>query len=73
LKEARQYLLDEIANRAPAPFATALQRELDSPALVAALRGFIGDIKSAEGLHMLFQIQCDQLRQYCAQLGDAAL
>lgn len=71
--EARQYLLDDIANRAPAPFAAALQRELDSPALVTALRDFIGDLKSAEGLHMLFQIQCDQLRQYCAQLGGAAL
>lgn len=72
-KEARQYLLNDIENRAPAPFATALQRELDSPALVAALRRFIADIKSAEGLHMLFQIQCDQLRQYCAQLPGAAL
>jgi hypothetical protein len=54
---------------APRLFAQALSRELDSPSLIAALRTLIGDNKAAEPIDILFQAQCDQLRQFCEQTG----
>jgi hypothetical protein len=70
-KQAAQYLCDHISRKAPEIFAQVMQRELGSPALLAGLRKLIGNTRAAEGLEMLFQIQCDQLRQYCAQIGSA--
>ena len=44
-------------------------RELDSPSLIATLRTLIGDNKKAEPIDIMFQAQCDQLRQFCEQTG----
>jgi ankyrin repeat protein len=58
-----------VEREAPRLFAQALLRELDSPSLIAALRTLIGDNKAAEPIDILFQAQCDQLRQFCEQTG----
>ena len=71
VKQAREVLLEHIERNAPRHFALAMQRELDAPTLIAALRTWIGGATAAEAYHQLFQIQCDQLRQYCEQLGTA--
>lgn len=71
LKQIPQMLSEHIQRKAPLHFAQAIKRELAGHALLAALRELIGDMKAPESLHMLFQIQCDQLRQYCEQV-DAA-
>jgi ankyrin repeat protein len=68
IKQAMHYLRDNTATRAPALFASALMRELHSQKPLAALRILIGGLRDAEGLDTLFQMQCDQLRQYCAHL-----
>jgi hypothetical protein len=51
----------------PARFAHKLLRLLDSRDLLKQLAAIMGDIND-EGLHAQFQIQCDQLRQYCKQV-----
>ena len=71
MKQITQLLCDSIEHKAPPIFALAIQRELAAPALLAALRTWIGDAKSVEGVDLLFQIQCDQLRQYCEQIVSA--
>jgi ankyrin repeat protein len=71
VKQITDVLRENIERKAPRLFAQAMQRELSSPALLAALRTWIGDTKTAEGLDLLFQIQCDQFRQYCEQVGSA--
>jgi ankyrin repeat protein len=68
MKQITQLLCDNIERKAPQIFAQAMQRALAAPTLLAALRTWIGDAKSVEGLDLLFQIQCDQLRQYCEQI-----
>ena len=71
LKQITQGLRENIERKAPRLFAQAMQRELAAPTLLAALRTWVGGARAAEGLDMLFQIQCDQFRQYCEQLGSA--
>jgi hypothetical protein len=71
VKQVAHDLREHIETKAPRLFAQAMQRELGAQTLVAALRTWIGGARAAEGLHMLFQIQCDQFRQYCEQLGRA--
>lgn len=56
-----------VEREAPRLFAQALSREFDSQSLVAALHKLIGDSKAAEPIDILFQAQCDQLRQFCEQ------
>ncbi|MDB5853426.1 MAG: ankyrin repeat-containing protein [Herminiimonas sp.] len=68
VKQTVQYLLDHTRQKAPKLFARAMQRELRSQTLVTALRTLIGDLEGDEVIDTLFQIQCDQLRQYCSQL-----
>ena len=68
MKQVTQLLCGNIERKAPQVFAQAMQRALAAPTLLAALRTWIGDAKSVEGLDLLFQIQCDQLRQYCEQI-----
>lgn len=69
MKQITQLLCESIERKAPPVFAQEMQRELRAQTVVAALRTWIGNAKSVEGLDLLFQIQCDQLRQYCEQAG----
>ena len=55
-----------IAEDAPALFAAELLRQLDSDDCMAELLSILGD-PNHEVMHAQFQIQCDQLRQYCRQ------
>jgi hypothetical protein len=71
-KQATQYLWDDTERKAPQLFAQAMRRELAAPRLLAALRTWVGGAKGAEGLEILFQIQCDQIRQYCEQLASTS-
>ena len=71
MQQITQCVLENTERKAPQIFAQAMQRELAASTLLAALRTWIGDAKSAEGLDLLFQIQCDQLRQYCEQITSA--
>jgi hypothetical protein len=61
----------QIAEQAPGRFALAMQRQLDSRERLSSLQTMMGR-SSDEGVHALFQLQCDQLRQYCAQLLQEA-
>jgi ankyrin repeat protein len=70
MQQINQCVFDNTERKAPQIFAQAMQRALAASALLAALRTWIGDAKSAEGLDLLFQIQCDQLRQYCEQIAS---
>lgn len=72
VKQVAQDLREHIEGKAPRLFAQAMQWELGAQTLVAALRTWIGGARAAEGLHMLFQFQCDQFRQYCEQIGSAS-
>jgi len=72
VKQVAHDLREQIEARTPRLFAQAMQRELGAQTLVAALRTWIGGARAAECLHMLFQIQCDQFRQYCEQLDSAS-
>jgi ankyrin repeat protein len=69
VKQITQLLRENIERKAPRLLAQALQRELALPALIATFRTLIGDLKAAEALDMQFQIQVDQLRQFCEQTG----
>ena len=71
MKQITQLLCESIERKAPPVFAQEMQRELRAQTVVAALRTWIGDAKSVEGLDLLFQVQCDQLRQYCEQIMGA--
>jgi ankyrin repeat protein len=71
VKQVTQGLRETIERKAPRLFAQAMQRELAAPALLAALRTWIGGARAAEGFDLLFHIQCDQFRRYCEQLGNA--
>lgn len=70
-QQLTQALKDLAERAAPALFAQALSASLSSHALVEGLRHLIGDMKNAELIDVLFQIQCDQLRQYCRQMTSA--
>jgi hypothetical protein len=65
-RQLAQFMRDDVAAKAPEPFRKALQRELALPALLTAFRTLVGTTKQADALDLMFQIQCDQLRQYCA-------
>ena len=63
MQQINQCVFEITERKASQIFAQVMQRELVAPMLLAALRTWIGDAKSVEGLDLLFQIQCDQLRQ----------
>jgi hypothetical protein len=65
-RQLAQFMRDDVAAKAPEPFRKALLRALAQPALLTAFRTLIGTTKQADALDLMFQIQCDQLRQYCA-------
>ena len=71
MQQINQRVFESTELEAPQIFAQAMQRELAGQTLVAALRTWIGNAKSVEGLDLLFQIQCNHLRQYCEQTGRA--
>lgn len=70
-KQLAQALHDQAERTTPALFVTALGAELASRTLLEGLRQMIGEMKNAEILDVLFQIQCNQLRQYCQQMAGA--
>ena len=72
MQQITQCVFENTERKAPRLFAQAMQRELAAPTLLAVLRTWIGDTRPAEGLDLLFQIQCDQLRQYCEQTERAS-
>ena len=72
MQQITQCVFENTERKAPRLFAQAMQRELAAPTLLAALRTWIGDTRPAEGLDLLFQIQRDQLRQYCEQTERAS-
>ena len=65
--QVASYLRMRVVSYEPARFARELLRLLDSRDLLKQLDAMMGDINN-EGMHAQFQIQCDQLRQYCEQL-----
>ena len=71
LGQVVQFVHRQIVARAPAVFALAMQRQLDTRERLTALSSMM-DGSNDEGLHALFQLQCDQLRQYCAQVLEVA-
>jgi ankyrin repeat protein len=71
MQQISQCVFENTEHKAPQIFAQAMQRQLAAPTLLAALRTWIGNARSAEGLDLLFQIQCDQLRQYCEHITSA--
>ena len=58
---------DHMARHAPSLFAQALLRDLASHEPVRQLSA-MQDSKHDEVLHALFQVQCNQLRQFCEHL-----
>lgn len=66
--QAAQIMEDAIDRLARAPFATTLLAKLDGVHLLTELRAMTEAVETDDTLHVLFQIQVDQLRQYCAQL-----
>jgi ankyrin repeat protein len=67
LKQLVALLQAQLAALAPALFAQALLRHLASHAPIRQLSAMQADSHD-EALHAQFQIQCDQLRQFCEQL-----
>lgn len=65
--QAAQFLREQSAAQAPALLALAMQPHLDARERLSTLQAMLG-AGNDEGLHGLFQLQCDQLRQFCAQL-----
>ncbi|MDB5757491.1 MAG: hypothetical protein JWM30_780 [Burkholderia sp.] len=61
---------DHTSTHAPALFAAEMQWQLTSRTLLEQLQAMTADADDAalQALHVLFQVQCDQLRQYCEQL-----
>lgn len=72
MQQITQSVIENTERKAPLYFSHAMQSAIAGPMLLAALRTWIGDAKSAEALDLLFQIQCDQLRQYCGQIASAS-
>ena len=72
MQQINQSVVENTERKAPPIFAQAMQRELAAQTLVAALRTWIGEAQSVEGLDLLFQVQCDQLKQYCEQIASAS-
>ncbi len=83
LKQITQLLSEHVKRKAPLLFVQTLQDELAAPTLLAALRTWLErkrlgtgpepvvKMLTHEGIDLLFQIQCDQLKQYCEQTGRA--
>ena len=67
--QALHLLREQTALQAPGEFALALRSGLTSRSSLSALQESLGG-ENDEGMHALFQIQCDQLRQFCEQLLD---
>ena len=83
MRQILQRVHEHDNRRAPLFFVQALQRELAAPTLLAALRTWLKlptirlphctlEMLTHEGIDALFQIQCDQLRQYCEQIASAS-
>ena len=83
MKQITQLLSKHVKRKSPLLFVQTLQNELAAPTLLAALRTWLERKSSGtgpepvvkmlthEGIDLLFQIQCDQLRQYCEQIVSA--
>ena len=69
-RQLAQFMRDDVALKAPAPFGKALQRGLAQAGLLTAFRTLVGTRKEADALDLMFQIQCDQLRQYCSHAAS---
>jgi ankyrin repeat protein len=66
MAQVMQFMRRQTELHAPAEFALAMQRQLAYRDNLSQLQAMLGD-GNDEGLHVLFQIHCDQLRQYCEQ------
>lgn len=68
--QSQRVIHDHTSTHAPMLFAVEIQRQLASRELIGQLQALTADAADAplHALHMLFQVQCDQLRQYCTQL-----
>lgn len=71
LGQLTQFAHAQIAQHGPALFARAMQHQLGSRERLTSLDSMLGATGDAR-LHVLLQLQCDQLRQYCAQMLEAA-
>ena len=69
LQQTMRFIHAHTALHAPTLFAAEMQRQLAAHRLLENLQTTMGETND-EGLHALFQIQCDQLRQFCEQLLD---
>jgi hypothetical protein len=69
IAQAIQLLDDVMAVRHPPLFAAALLDKLRERALLADFRALTAGTASTGVLDHIFQIQCDQLRQYCEHLA----
>ena len=67
IKQQMVVLKDHMVRHAPSLFAQALLRDLASHEPVRQLSA-MQDSKHDEVLHALFQVQCNQLRQFCEHL-----
>jgi ankyrin repeat protein len=72
LIQGMQLINDTIALRLPAVFSDEIRKQLDSQELLTQFRSALSEADASDNdvLHLLFQAQCDQLRQYCEQLLD---
>lgn len=68
LGQLMDFLGHQTGSHASALFASAMLAKLGSRERLTSLRAMLG-AGDDEGAHALFQVQCDQLRQYCAQLA----
>lgn len=63
-------IMDDAINRLTRPqFSASLLARLEGLHLLTEFRSMTSDTETDDALHMLFQIQVDQLRQYCTQLN----
>lgn len=67
VREAGASMRAHCIAQAPAFFATNIRRQLAVHAVLLQLNALMND-GNDEGIHAQFQVQCDQLRQFCEQL-----
>jgi ankyrin repeat protein len=67
MAQVMQFMRKQTELQAPAEFALAMRCQLRSRDNLSQLQAMLGS-GNDEGLHALFQVQCDQLLQYCEQL-----
>ena len=65
--QSLRVIREHTAPHAPMLFAAEMQRQLAAHRLLENMQATMGK-SSDEGLHALFQIQCDQSMQFCEQL-----